>query len=65
LAEYDEICQHFVVDNELWETLKNADPEKICHNGEIMFSRDEKVYQVPVLDEIYTVSPEEQKIISR
>jgi len=63
LSEHEEIPQHFVVDNHLWETLKNANPEGISRICEVSFDEKDGCYQIPVLDEVYGVFPQDTKIV--
>jgi len=63
LSEQEEIPQHFVVDNQLWETLQGSNPEKICRIWEVSFDEQDGCYQIPVLDEVYGVFPQDAKIV--
>lgn len=63
MSEHEEIPQHFVVDNQLWETLQGANPEKISRIWEVSFDEKDGCYQIPVLDEVYGVFPQDTKIV--
>lgn len=63
MPEHEKISQHFVIDNQLWETLQVIDPEIICRNCEISFDPEDGCYQIPVLDETYAVFTRDKRII--
>jgi hypothetical protein len=63
LSENEEIPQHFVVDTQLWETLKGANPEKISRICKVSFDGQKGSYQIPMLDELYGVYPRDTKIV--
>jgi|LQYC01.1.fsa_nt_gi hypothetical protein len=58
----EEIFQHFIVDDELWGALQKADPETISRNCDVSFDHKQELYLIPVLDEVYGVSPKNKKI---
>jgi len=58
----EEISQHFIVDDELWGALQKADPETISRNCDVSFDYQQALYLIPVLDEVYGVSPKNKKI---
>lgn len=60
--QHEEIPQHFIVDDELWEALQKADPETISRNCDVSFDHRQGLYLIPVLDEVYGVSPKDKKI---
>jgi hypothetical protein len=60
--QHEEIFQHFSVDDELWKALQKADPETISRNCEVSFDHKQWLYIIPVLDEVYGVSPKNKKI---
>lgn len=60
---YEEISQHFIVDDALWKTLQKANPETISRNCEVSFDHRQERYLVPVLDEVYSVFPKNKTII--
>jgi hypothetical protein len=59
--QHEEISQHFIVNNELWEALQKADPETISRNCEVSFDHKQGFYIISVLDEVYGVSPKNNK----
>ena len=63
LNQPEEISQHFIVDDELWEALQKADPETLSRNCDVSFDLQQGLYLIPVLDEVYGVSPKDKKII--
>lgn len=60
--QYEEISQHFIVDEELWKILQKADPETISRNCNVTFDQKQGLYLIPVLDEVYDVCPKDKKI---
>ena len=63
MTKYEDIPQHFIVDNQLWETILDSDPEVISRNCEIFFDRKDGFYRIPMLDEVYEVYPQDKKIV--
>ena len=63
MTEHEDIPQHFIIDNQLWETILDSDPEVISRNGEISFDRKDGFYRIPMLDEVYEVYPQDKKIV--
>lgn len=63
MSEHEEIPQHFVVDSALWRTLREAKPEHACRSCEVSFDEQKRCYQIPVLDAVYGVFPEDAKIV--
>ena len=60
--QHEEISQHFIVDDELWWALQKVDPETISQNCDVTFDHKQGFYLIPVLDEVYGVSPKDKKI---
>ena len=60
MTEHEDIPQHFIIDNQLWETILDSDPEVISRNCEISFDRKDGFYRIPMLDEVY---PQDKKIV--
>lgn len=60
---HEEIPQHFIIDNQLWARLREAEPNDICHNCEVYFDAEGYCYHIPVLAEVYGVFPEEETIV--
>jgi hypothetical protein len=60
--QHEEISQHFIVDDELWKALQKADPATISRNCDVSFDHQQELYLIPVLDEVYGVSPKDKKI---
>ena len=65
MTYHDEIPQHFVIDDELWETLEYADLESVCHNCGITYDKSKACYAIPVLNETYELFPREKTIVER
>lgn len=59
----ENVPDHFVIDDRLWENLKNSDTEIICRNCEIFFDSKDQFYTIPVLNEKYTVFPWKERIL--
>ena len=59
----ENLPDHFVIDDCLWEKLRDSDPDVICRNCKISFNSKERCYIVPVLNERYGISPWEEKIV--
>ena len=63
MSHHDEIPQHFVINDELWNSLEGADAETICHNCSVIYDYTQSCYRIPVLDEVYALFPREKKIV--
>ena len=59
---HEEISQRFIVDDELWKALQKADPKAISRNCDVTFDPKQELYRIPVLNEVYSVSPKNKKI---
>lgn len=53
---------HLEIDDQLWERLKDLDPDILCRNCNIFYNFDDRYYTIPVLDEEYAVFPFDKKI---
>jgi len=58
----EDIPRHFIVDDELWGALQKADPAIISRSCDVSFDHQQELYLIPVLDEVYGVSPKDKKI---
>ncbi len=63
MTYHEESPQHFVIDDQLWKSLKDADPESICHNCAVIYDKSESCYRVPVLNETYGAFLKEKRIV--
>ena len=59
----EDIPQHFIIDNQLWETLQKVNPEIISRNCEISFDQKDGFYRIPVLNDFYGIFPQDKRIV--
>lgn len=46
----------------LWERLRAADPETVCHNALVQYEEEHRAYVVPFLNAEFLITPEEEKV---
>ncbi|MDY6933522.1 MAG: DUF3786 domain-containing protein [Spirochaetota bacterium] len=59
---HEHLPDHFIIDDNLWNELKNSQHQIICHNCEISYCLKGRFYTIPVLNENYGVYPWEEKV---
>jgi hypothetical protein len=45
----------------LWERLRAADPETLCHNAQVQYEAEHRAYVVPFLNAEFLITPEDEK----